>query len=295
MKSWTIREVLEWTAKDLSGRGIDSSRLDAEVLLAHVLGVDRLGLYLDLDRPLMDDERVAFRQLVLRRRQREPVAYLTGIKEFWSLSLTIPSEVLVPRPDTEVLIEEVLELIPGDGQGRRAVDVGSGSGCIGLALIAERPELYLLAVDLSAAAANATAANAAALNLADRVAVTVGDVLAPIGDSQVDLIVSNPPYIPSEELDQLEPEISRWEPRRALDGGDDGLTFYRRLIEDAPRVLSPDGALVLEVGHGDQARKVIEIMGPQWEVLRVRKDYGGTERVVVARFNANSASAADMP
>ncbi len=235
VEPWTLRRVLEWTARDLNQRGVDSARLDAEVLLAHVLGTDRLGLFLDLDRPLDERERAAYRELITRRRKREPVAYVTGTKEFWSLPFSVNPATLIPRPDTEILVEEALELLPGDGEGLRVVDVGCGSGCIGLALATERPALNVVAVDVDPHAAATTALNAAALGIADRVTVLRGDLLACLS-GPIDLIVTNLPYIPSAELDALEPEVARWEPRLALDGGEDGLDLFRRLLADSPRV-----------------------------------------------------------
>lgn len=282
MKTWTVRKILEWTDHDLSKRGIESARLDAEVLLAHVLGLDRLGLYLDLDRPLDEKEREAFREMISRRRNREPVAYLTGNKEFWSLDIEVPKGVLVPRPDTEVLVEEAIELIDDQGRGHLAVDIGCGSGCIGLSLLAERRELRLLAVDVDLLATTVTERNLRAQGFDDRAVVIRGDLLDAVG-VEVDIIVSNLPYIPSGEIDELQPEVAHFEPRRALDGGVDGLDLFRRLVDDAGHALTPGGHLLLEVGHDAQARAVEGLFDSSWEILKIRRDYGGIQRVIVAQ------------
>jgi release factor glutamine methyltransferase len=282
VEPWTVRRILEWTARDLATRGVDTPRLDAELLLAHALGTDRLGLFLDLDRPLGEAERAQFRELVARRRRREPVAYVIGTKEFWSLSFAVGPATLVPRPDTEAVVEEALEAIPGDGRGLRAVDVGCGSGCIGLSLAHERSGLRVVSVDVDRRTAAVAAANAAALGLADRVDVVVGDLVSCLA-GHVDLLVANLPYVPSGEIESLEPEVSRWEPRRALDGGADGLDLFRRLLADCPRLLAPGAAILLEVGHDGQARQVVGLLGDGWSDVEVRRDYSGVQRVVSAR------------
>lgn len=289
VEPWTIRRVLEWTAKDLSGRGIPSARLDAEVLLAYVLGLDRLGLYLDLDRPLGEAERGAYRDLIARRRQREPVAYLTGTKEFWSLSLAVTPDVLIPRPDTETLVEEALALLSAGADAaasteRRAVDVGTGTGCVALALATERPDLRVLAVEADRRAAAVAARNAEHLGLARTVAVVVGDLLGPVR-GPVDLVVANLPYVPSPEIDGLEPEVSRWEPRRALDGGLDGLDLFRRLLDAAAPVVRAGGSLALEVADAEQAGQIAGLLAASgaWEPARTRRDLGGETRVLSSR------------
>jgi release factor glutamine methyltransferase len=282
VETWTVRRIIQWTTEDLSSRDVETARLDAEVLLAHVLGIDRLGLYLDLDRPLEPTERAAYREMITRRREREPVAYLTGNKEFWSLSFHVGPGVLIPRPDTEVLVEEALDLIPTDAEGFHVVDVGTGSGCVALAIASERPRLKVLGIDIAAGAASLAALNAEKLGYSSRVSIFVGDLLDPVAPP-LPLVVANLPYIPTESLDSLEPEISRWEPRGALDGGHDGLRQFRRLIGEANRVVAPGGSLVLEVGGDEQAQHVIGLLADGWTIARVRRDYSGADRVVVAQ------------
>lgn len=281
VETWTIKRIIEWTTRDLHSRGIPSAKLDAEVLLAHALGTDRLDLFLNFDRPLDEQERTLFRKMISRRRQREPVAYITGHKEFWKIPLAVSSNVLIPRPDTEVIVEEVLELIPEDSKAT-VVDVGTGTGCIALSLAFERPQCQVIAVDCDQGAATLAQKNAESLELDNRVKIVVGDLLGPI-EEPVSLIVSNLPYIPSDEIDVLEPEVAKWEPRLALDGGQDGLDVFRRLIEAAPDKLEPGGWLVLEVGHGKQAREVSELLEGNWDLVKIRQDYGHQDRVVIAR------------
>lgn len=291
-ETWTIRKILEWTTKDLESRGVSTARLDAEVLLAHALGASRVALYVDLDRPLSAEERAGYRQLLERRRRREPVAHITGEKEFWSLPLAVGPAVLVPRPETEVLVEEALALLAELGPRPLVVDVGTGSGCVAVAIATERPDARVLALDLDRGAAGVAASNACRLGLADRVVVARSDLLGSVGGG-ASLVVSNPPYIPRAAIDGLAPEVSRWEPRLALDGGEDGLEVIRRLLAEAGSALVPGGALALEVGDDDQARAVMGLVAPPLGAPRLRRDYAGVTRVVTARrLPAEVASAA---
>jgi release factor glutamine methyltransferase len=278
---WTILGVLQWTEKRFSERGIGSPRLDAQLLLAAVLGKDRVYLYTHFDQPLEAEELTKYRGLIQRRLGGEPVAYLVGKKEFRSLELAVDARVLVPRPDTEATVEAVLVALPAEGTAR-VVDIGTGSGAIALALKKERPELEVFAVDRSPEAAAVARGNAERLSLA--VEVVEGDLLAPVAErGPFAVIVSNPPYIPSAEIAGLAPEV-RKEPMAALDGGADGLVVIRRLVEDAPALLGEHGALVMEVGAG-QAPAVVALFAAdgRWEAATVTKDLAGIERVVAAR------------
>lgn len=278
---WTILGVLQWTEKRFSERGIGSPRLDAQLLLAEVLGKDRVYLYTHFDQPLEAEELTKYRGLIQRRLGGEPVAYLVGKKEFRSLELAVDARVLVPRPDTEATVEVVLAALPAEGTAR-VVDIGTGSGAIALALKKERPELEVVAVDRSPEAAAVARGNAERLGLA--VEVVEGDLLAPVAErGPFAVIVSNPPYIPSAEIAGLAPEV-RKEPMAALDGGADGLVVIRRLVKDAPALLSEHGALVMEVGAG-QAPAVVALFAAdgRWEAAMVTKDLAGIERVVAAR------------
>jgi release factor glutamine methyltransferase len=240
-------EVLTTTTEWFRERGIPSPRLDAELILAHVLQLERVKLYLQFDRPLTDAELDALRPLVKRRGAREPIAWVLGTKGFHAHDFEVRPGTLVPRPDTETLVEALLARIPAgtaDAEPVYVADIGCGTGCIGLTIAAERPQVRLFAVDLSEPAIATTRANAERLGLKDRVAVLRGDLLAPVpANRPLDWIVSNPPYIPSGEIDDLAPEVSRHEPRLALDGGPDGLDVYRRLIPDAARAAASSSRL----------------------------------------------------
>lgn len=275
---WTVLSVLKWTAQHLRSKGIENGRLDAERLLADLLGLDRVGLYLHFDRPLQADELAAYRERVRRRARREPLQYILGHCEFWSLRLQVSPAVLVPRPDTEVLVEEALARMGDEGN---LLDVGTGSGCIALALLHERPGWHGAGLDSCDQALQVARDNAAALNLHERFAALAGD-LAELPAGPFTLIVSNPPYIPSADLGNLMPEVRDYEPWLALDGGPDGLEAYRHLVRQSDR-LADGGWLLVEVGLG-QAQAVRELMaGAGLTDLFVRHDYAGIPRVVGGR------------
>ncbi len=275
---WTILKVLGWTQGRFAERGIQTPRLDAELLLAQLLGVERIHLYTHFDQPLRPEELAAFRELIKRRLSGEPVAYLIGRREFRSLELAVDPRVLIPRPDTETLVEVALSLLPPLGAAR-VVDVGTGSGAIAIALATARPELVIDAVDRSADAAEVARANVA--RHAPSVRVHVGDLLAPTSGA-IDLVVSNPPYIPSDEIGRLAPEVQR-EPRLALDGGPDGLDVVRRLIAAAAARLGSGGAIALEIGAGQAAATEELLRAAGFTELVRRSDLGGIERVVSGR------------
>ena len=268
MRGTTVRDALESALVPLEAAGVDTPRLDAQVLLAHVLGADRSALFLAPRRELTPDEAGRFRDLVTRRwREREPVAYLTGVKGFRRLELEVDPRVLVPRPETEHLVEAALDL----PEGARVVDVGTGSGAVALALKDERPDLSVVATDASADALDVARANARRLGL--DVEFLLGDLLEPV-DGAVDAVVSNPPYV--EAGAALPPEVARHEPAGALFGGDDGLDVVRRLVAQARAPF-----LALEIGEG-QAPAVMSLCHGFSDVSVVR-DLAGIERVVVAR------------
>jgi release factor glutamine methyltransferase len=276
---WTVLDVLKWTQGRFAERGIPTARLDAELLLADVLGRDRVGLYTHFDQPLGADELAKYRGLIKRRLAGEPVAYLVGKKEFRSLELVVDARVLVPRPETEHVVDVVLELLDGK-EAPRVVDVGTGSGAIALAVAKARPDARVLAVDRSPDAAAVARANAERLQLP--VEVREGDLLAPVqADAPFDVIVSNPPYIPTAELSSLPREVLQ-EPKLALDGGPDGLTVIRPLVEAAKPLLTAAGSVVLEVGAG-QAPTVADLMlSLGFTNAQTRRDLAQIERVVYA-------------
>lgn len=282
----TVVDILKKTEVFFRSKGIPSPRLDAELIVGHHLGLDRVALYLQFDRPLNDAEMEPMRADVKRRADREPIAWIIGTKGFWSLDLLAHPDVLVPRPDSETLVETALALIPEEEECFVA-DIGCGTGAIGLAIASERPLVKLFSVDLSDAALHCTKANVERLELGNRVAVLKGSLLDPIPDNrQIDVLVSNPPYIPSADIDGLAPEIATHEPRLALDGGDDGLDVYRRLIPTAASRCTT--AVVVE--HGDGQHAAIQAMMEEAGLLNIgtHEDLTHTIRVVSGRVNPES-------
>ena len=276
---WTVLDLLKWTASYFAGKGIENGRLDAELLLAEILKLNRLGLYLNFDRPLHSDELAAFRSLVERRARREPLAYILGRCEFWSLTFKVGPAVLIPRADTETLVEAALKVLPIGGT---LLDVGVGSGAIALAIAHERPDLQVEGIDLSPAALAIARENADLLGLAARVSLRQGDLFALEG-SQYDAIVSNPPYIAVGEKATLMPEVRDFEPHLALFAGNDGLDCYRALIPTAKALLKSSGFLLVEVGAG-QATAVAELFAlAGYEEISTTCDLAGIERVVAGR------------
>ena len=270
----TIREALDSAVIALAAAGVDTPRLDAEVLLAHVLGVDRAQLVAHPDRALDPAQARRFMDAARRRREREPVAYITGSRGFRALELAVDARVLIPRPETEHLVEAALGL----PRGARVVDVGTGSGAVALALKAERPDLEVLATDTSAGSLAVARENARRLGL--DVAVLEGDLLEPVA-GRVDAIVSNPPYVAEGDRAALMPEVARWEPAEALFAGPDGLAVIRRLLPAA--AAAGAGLVALEVGAG-QAPAVRELArGAGFLATEAVRDLAGHERVVVAR------------
>ena len=284
---WTILRVLRWTEGRFAERGIGTPRLDAEVLLAFVLGRERVHLYTHFDQPLGPVELGRFRELIQRRLAGEPVAYLIGEREFRSLSLRVDPRVLIPRPDTETLVEAVLEVLPAAGEGAAPVivDVGVGSGAVALAIKAARPDARLVGIDASADALEVARDNAVRLGI--DVELQLGDLLAPPrGLGLVDVVVSNPPYIPSADIDTLSREV-RCEPRAALDGGPTGLELPGRLVREAAEALREGGWLAVEHGAGQaEAMSAIVAATGCFDPVERLRDLAGTERVVRARRRA---------
>jgi release factor glutamine methyltransferase len=282
-ETWTIRRILEWMSRDFAERGLPGPRLDAELLVAHGLGKERVALYMDLERPLGDDELTRIRELVKRRRAREPMAYIIGEREFWKRPFEVSTAVLVPRPDTEVLVSTALQRLPA-GSEARVLDLCTGSGILAVTLAAERPLVRAIATDLSAAALEVAARNAARHGVASRVELRRGDLFDAVSDeAPFDLVVSNPPYIPTAEIETLDADVRAYEPRMALDGGADGFGFHRRLVDGAPALLAAGGSLLVEVGAGqaDALAKALEARGSFEDVCTI-VDFGGIERVVAA-------------
>lgn len=277
---WSIRRALSWATEDFRARGFASPKLDAELLLGDAIGLDRIHLIIDGDRPLDTNELSRFRDLIKRRRTGEPVAYILGQREFYGLAIAVDRHVLIPRPDTEILVETALKRTQEIEDGR-ALDLCTGSACVALVLAKRRPNWEITATDIAADAIEVARKNAERLGLLDRIRLLVGDLTEPLAaDERFHLITANPPYIPAGDIPGLDPGIRDFEPKLALDGGADGLRVTRRIIEAAPRLLEPGGVLAVEVGfdQGPRAEELMEAAGFT-DVERAR-DYGRHERVV---------------
>jgi release factor glutamine methyltransferase len=279
--TWTPLKLLGWTQGFFAQKGVDAPRLTAELLLAHALGCDRVRLYLDFDKPLGEPELARYRELVRRRAEGEPTAYLTGAREFFGHRLAVDARVLVPRPETELLAEAALAALP---EGGAALDLGTGSGALAIALALGRPGARVTAVELSPDALAVARANAAALGA--QVTFLEGDLFAPLPEgARFDVVVSNPPYLPTGELAGLSREVRR-EPRLALDGGPDGLAALRRIAAGAPRFLLPGGALVLEMHESHEGPLPALCREAGFAEAEARRDLAGLPRFVVARMAA---------
>jgi release factor glutamine methyltransferase len=281
----TVLEVIQRSSEFLARKGVESPRLQVELLLAHVLRMPRMKLYLNFERPLMDAELGALRGMVKRRSEREPLQHIIGSASFCGLEIAVNRDVLVPRPETELLAEEAWKFLSTlNPQPSTMLDFGTGSGCLALAIAAKCPQVMVHAIDISEPALKVASENALRLGLANRVLFHAGDGFGALpGEARFDLIVSNPPYVPSAQLATLEPEVRDYDPRLALDGGADGLGFYRRLAAEAGLWLEPRGKLMLELGDG-QGRGVSELVTERgWTVEAVLKDYSACERILIAR------------
>lgn len=278
--------LLSQAVDELAARGIPDPRLDVEVLLAHALRTDRADLYTRLHESLLPGPVEAFRGLLRRRARREPLQYITGVQEFWSLEFKVNPRVLIPRPETEVVVETALRLLPQSAirnQQSVILDIGTGSGCIAIALAKELPQAEVWATDISPDALAVASENARHHDIAQRIRFLQGDLFLPVTKDGFELIVANPPYIARSQLTALQPEVRDWEPRIALDGGPGGLDFYRRLLREGPTYLRAGGWLVMEIGHG-QGKAVMRLTRERRDLgdCRCVADYAGRERVIIA-------------
>ena len=282
---WTVRSLLNWARGWLEKKGIESPRLDAELLLAHALQVPRIKLYVDHDKPLQPDELARFKALLLRRAGREPVAYLLGSKEFYGRPFAVDRRAFIPRPETELLVQAVLQHLDGM-PGLRALDLCCGSGAIGVTLAAEREGLLVDLVELSPETAEVARANAS-VHAPGRAQVLVGDLFAPLTPgTRYAAIATNPPYIPLGDRAALAPEIEGHEPHLALFGGESGLEVIRRIVAEAPRWLSPGGLLALELDPAQAAQAVRLSEAAGLLGARVENDLAGLPRLLLARAPA---------
>lgn len=290
-KSWRISELLNVTAEHLAERNFENSRLNAEQLLAHTLNLTRIDLYLNFDRPLTRSELARFRQSVQRRLHHEPLQYIIGETEFFSLPFKVNPHVLVPRPETERLVETVIEFheneLRNNTKKMRVLDLGTGSGCIAVAIARHVERAHIVAVDISADAVDTARENAGLNGVAERIDFITGDafeIFAEEPSDKMDVIVSNPPYVSPSEYEALPEEIRNYEPEVALKDGPDGLEFYRKITDLAPRLLAPGGMLAVEVGM-EQAQSVQEMFS-QNQLLSVEiiNDLNDIQRVVRCRY-----------
>lgn len=283
----TVLDVIQRSSDFLARRGVDSPRLQAELLLAHVLGLPRMRLYLDFERVVPPPQLEAVRELVRRRGEREPLQHLTGSTSFCGWEIAVTRDVLIPRPETELLAEQAVGFLrPRGDQASAVLDLGTGSGCLAIVIAAQCPAARVEAIDVSAPALAVARSNAARHGVEARIRFHLGDgfqALAGEAPAAFDLLVSNPPYIPTGELAGLQPEVRDHDPRLALDGGADGLDFYRRLAREAPARLRPGGRLMVEFGDGQEVALAPLFGAAGWMVESVLPDDTGRARILIAR------------
>jgi release factor glutamine methyltransferase len=280
---WTVKRILEWTAGYLASKGCQTPRLDAEVLLAHCLKLTRVGLYLNLERPLSQSEKNSYRKLVIRRSTREPASLIVGSKEFWSLPFKVLEGVLIPRPDSETLVEVVIEELR-HFRNPLALEIGVGSGAISISVLRENSDTTVVGTDINPLALELAVRNAIDLGCGQRFLPLKADLLSPFRICPIfDVIYSNPPYIPSNDISSLAPEIVNFEPVDALNGGDDGLSIICHIIAESPKYLRKGGSLILEIGDGqaEAVNKIIE-SGELYDQTNFRRDLAGKIRVIKA-------------
>lgn len=278
---WTVLDLITWGSEYFREKGIDSPRLTIELMLCHVLHEQRIKLYTDFERPLTRDELATLRGLVQRRARHEPLQYVLGVADFYGLRFEVTPDVLIPRPETEILVDRAVRLIKGQGK-RLGLDIGTGTGCIPIAIASKVADAWWTALEVSPAAATIARRNAAANGVADRVHVMDTDFLRHVPPGPFDIVTMNPPYIPVAEVATLEAEVRDHEPHRALTDDADGLTFYRRMGEIWKDLIARDGVILCEIGHG-QAAAVRELFERSGAVVEVIDDFAGIPRIVTLR------------
>lgn len=283
-RTWTIGALIQWAREYLGRQGVDSPRLAGELLLAHALGLDRVQLYLRYQQPLTPAELAGFKELILRARRQEPIAYILGKKEFWGLELLVGPGVLIPRPETEHLVEEGLKRLQEVAEPR-VLDLCTGSGAVALALAAERDELKAVAVDLSPQALDFARRNVAELGLEGRVELRRGHLFEPVAaDGFFHLVTANPPYVSEAEWPKLPPAVREFEPRQALVAGPLGLELAEQIIAGAPAHLRAGGWLLMELGQGQAARaRELAARSGAYEEIQIINDLAGIERVLACQ------------
>lgn len=282
MSGMSVLRVLNESAEIL--KNADNIRLDLELMLAHVLKINRAKLYANLNRELTCREFTEYSKMLFQRLNSEPMAYILGHKEFMYIDLIVNKDVLIPRPETEILVEEVLKRLNKMSGELKVADIGTGSGAIAVSIAKMNADVKVEAVDISARALEIAKYNAVNNGVADKITFHLGDLMESLKNHKFNAIVSNPPYIPTDIIDTLEPEVKDYEPRLALDGGEDGLNFYRRLICDTPALLTEGGFLAVEIGY-DQGKAVKDLMevSHKFKTVEVIKDLSQLDRVIIAR------------
>jgi len=286
---WTIHKLLKWTDSYFKSHNIESPRASAEIILAHALSLKRIDLYIQYDQPLIDEELALFKSLIRRRIKKEPVAYIVGEKEFWSMSLEITRDVLIPRPETECLVEAALKFLPNNSSDNSSdtrktiLELGTGTGAITLALASERPDNMYFASDRSQKALEVAERNAKQHVEKGEISFICGDWFGPFKEKSIlfDMILSNPPYIKTGTIPLLQPEIREYEPFAALDGDKDGLGSIRHILHTACSYLADNGVIFLEIGHDqkEEVLKIVESCGT-YDNFCCFKDYSANDRVV---------------
>lgn len=288
MTEWTIQKLLNWTAEYLTQKGVDAPRLSAELLLSSVLGLKRIELYTQYNRIVEEEHLAKLRELVKRAGRHEPIAYLVGRTEFYSLEFEVTPDCLIPRPETELLVQRAIEFLRRRAGPRHVCDLCTGCGTIAVAVAKNVPDARIVATDLSTAALAVAAGNVKKHQLEERIELLHGDLFEPLipqlDVTPFDLIACNPPYVSAAEYEELERNVKDYEPRAALYGGEEGLDLYHRVCEQVGRFLKPDGALLLEIGYkqGPSVQELLEQTG-LFPSIKIDKDLIGHDRVVLAR------------
>ncbi|MHC4086550.1 MAG: peptide chain release factor N(5)-glutamine methyltransferase [Planctomycetota bacterium] len=287
MQTWTIQKLLNWITEYYTEKGIDAPRLNAELLLSHVLTMERIELYTRFDKTVTKEQLDILHDLVKRAGQHEPICYLTGKTEFYSLQLQVSPDCMIPRPETELLVERAIEFLRTRTGPLFVCDLCTGCGCIAVAIAKNFTEATIIATDICADALNVAAKNIEKYNLKDRITLLCGDLFEPVVPQldveKFDLILCNPPYVSASEFEKLDKSVKDYEPRLALFAGVDGLDVYRRIIDKADRFLRPDGALILEIGYaqGPAIKELLEQTGAFAEV-KIEKDFHDNDRIAIA-------------
>jgi release factor glutamine methyltransferase len=285
METWTVQKLLDWTTDYFKNYNIEWPHLEAEILLAHALDIKRIQLYTNHERTVSQGELSRFKALILRRSKHEPIAYITNNQPFMSLDFFVDPAVLIPRPETEKLVEIAIEEAKQKDPSLLITDIGTGSGCIAVSLAKFLPETKVIAIDSAEKAIKIAQKNAEFHRVADRCQFALGNLFEPLKE-KVDLIVSNPPYIPSADIKTLETDVKDFEPVAALDGGKDGLDYIKQIIDQSPDHLNPQGMLLVEIGF-DQGSHVKNMAqeNKRYTNIEIKKDLNGNDRVLKAQIN----------